>query len=387
MRNTVMPLVMVVVVALAGVYAMRSESHPGINGPDIHPGIFRLPKKDKFHVDSAALTITNEVTSEGQPPANRGENWRVTLVRALDRHAVTRSVVLALGERLTGHGCVTIIAPDDSPSFPMGVSRVLTVATVQAETPTVLGGTSRVTVQIGSALARLPDGHPAIGLLPDPAGSVRAALTITQQSKTDSAPAGWPNWWAAIGRSVADESLTRLATGGLPPVTDPETRTWIKDLTPLADWGNDLPQPPTTERLRWEYAFQEHLVRGWVGLMPGLTTPTKSGGEEPTLDQLIRRMESGGWQEAGAAGARIYSRTHEGRSEWFSITEAVGAIGWRVAWWQERPGMGDLFTAWSEAAAKGDRGAARLLHAHRDAPVLPASLREAARTALDGASK
>ena len=387
MRNTLMPLVMVMVVAVAGMYAMRSQSHPGINGPDIHPGIFRLPKKDKFHVDSAPLTITNEVVVDGQPPANRGESWRVTLVRALDTHAVTRSTVLALGERLTGHGCVTIIAPDDSPSFPMGVSRVLTVATTKAETPATLGGPARVTVSITSALARLPDGHLAAGLLPDPAGPVRCALSITQQSTADSAPSGWPNWWAALGRSLADETLKRLAADGLPPVTDPTTRTWIAELTPLADWGSALPQPPTTDRLRWEFAFQEHLVRGWVGLMPGLTTSTKNGGEEPTLDQLTRRMQSGGWQEAGAAGARVYSRTHEGRSEWFSISEAVGAVGWRVAWWQERPAMGDLFTSWSESATKGDRGAARLLYAHREAPVLPEALRAAARSALGGASK
>jgi len=61
---------------------------------------------------------------DGTPvPANRGESWRTVLIMAKDRHPLTRATMVALGEVLTGHGCIAIFAPVDAPSFPMGVNR------------------------------------------------------------------------------------------------------------------------------------------------------------------------------------------------------------------------------------------------------------------------
>jgi hypothetical protein len=189
MRNSVMPMVLVMVVGLLAWGALRSDNQPGINGPDIHPNIFRLPKKDKFHVDSAVLQSTNQVQVAGQVPANLGESWRVVLVVAKDRHALTRSVVLGLGEQLTAHGCIAIFAPLDAPAFPMGVSRVITIATAEpAKIPTVLGGEAQATLHVSTRLARLPAGHPAASLLPHPEGALAADLTITHH--TAAAPAG-----------------------------------------------------------------------------------------------------------------------------------------------------------------------------------------------------
>lgn len=386
MRNSLMPMVLVVVVVAAAVLLLRSESKPGLNGPDLFPGIFRLPKKDKFHVDSAALASTNQIEAEGAVPANRGESWRVVQVVARDHHALTRSVVLGLGEQLTGHGCVTLIAPVDAPAFPMGVARIISVATERAEIPVAAGGEARATVRVTSQLARLPAEHPAATLLPHAEGAIATAFTIAHHTPATAGVAGWPNWWAALGRGLAGTVVTHLAPGGLPPLVDPQTRAWLPTLAPMADWGTALAQAPTTERLRWDFAFQEPLVRGWVGHVTGLTTPDRSGVEKPTLDQLLDRMASGKWEEVGVTGqagsVRMFTRTADGRSEWFSI--APREVGWAVACWQERSGIPSLFSDWAKAAAMGDQGAKRLLHAHRECPLLSPEQREAARHALDG---
>ncbi len=394
MRNSVMPMLLVMMVGLVAYVALRSDNLPGINGPDLHPNIFRLPKKDKFHVDSAVVTSTNQVQLDGQPPANRGESWRVVLVVAKDRHALTRSTVLGLGEQLTRHGCIAIFAPVDAQAFPMGVSRVITIATDEsagpAQIPTVLGGEARATMRVTTQLARLPEQHPAAPLLPHPEGPLAATLTITHHTAAQSGVAGWPNWWAALGRGLADTVVTQLAPGGLPPVVDGQTRKLLTTLIPLADWGTALPQPPTTERLRWDFAFQEALVRGWVGHVTGLTVLDRSGVEKPTIDQLLERMTAGKWEpvvltSSESSGTRLFTRSHEGRTEWFSITSREA--GWAVAWWQERSGAPDLLAEWATAAAAGDQSSARLLHAHRECPALPKHLQDAARSALERLSK
>lgn len=386
MRNSVMPMVLVLIVVLAAVLLLRSESKPGLNGPDVFPGIFRLPKKDKFHVDSAVLTSTNEVTADGAVPANRGESWRVVQVVAKDHHALTRSVVLGLGEQLTGHGCVVLVSPVDAPAFPLGCARIVTIATDQAEIPAMLGGEARATVRVTSHLARLPAGHPAATLLPHPEGVTATAFTIAHHTTAATGVAGWPNWWAALGRGLAITAVTHLAPGGLPALVDPQTRAWLPTLAPMADWGTALGQAPTTERLRWDFALQEPLIRGWVGHVTGLTAPDRSGVEKPTLDQLLDRMASGKWEAVGVTDEtkptlRMFTRTVEGRTEWFSITAREG--GWAVACWQERSGIPDLFSDWAKAAAMGDQGAQRLLYAHRESPLLSPEQREAARHALD----
>lgn len=387
MRNSLMPLVLVVVVVALFVFAMHTESKPGINGPDVYPGIFRLPKKDKFHVDSAVLTIADTVTADGPVPANRGESWRTVLIMAKDRHPLTRATMVALGEVLTGHGCIAIFAPVDAPSFPMGVNRILTIATGTATIPGVLGGEASATLHVTSALARVPVEHPAAALLPHPEGPLAVALTIEHHCAAAEGVAAWSNWWAGEGRGLAGTILAQLAVGGLPPVVDAQTHTWLPGLLPLSDWGSALSMPPTTELLRWEFAFQEHLVRGWVGVVPGMTATTRNGVEEPSLAQLLKRMASGGWEEAGASGLRLFSRKHEDRSEWFSIASRTAGTGWAVAWWQERPGIPDLLSDWGKAAAAGDRGAAGLLHAHRSCPAMPKELQDAANRAVDGPGK
>ncbi len=387
MRNSLMPMILVVIVVAVSLALLNSKSNPGLNGPDLQPGIFRLPKKDKFHVDSAALIDEDVVTAEGVPPANRGESWRVVLVMAKDRHPLTRAIVLSLGEKLTSHGCVTIIAPLDAPSFPMGVNRIISVTTTEAQIPAVLGGEARATVKVTTALARVSTDHPAAPLLPDAEGSSAAAITITHHSRAAAPVQAWSNWWAGSGRNLAGVILERFAPGGLPAVVDQTTRKWLSELTPLSDWGSALTQPPSTDQLKWEFAFQEALVRGWVGTVAGLTITNRSGKEEPTIDQLLNRMKSGSWEAAGTTGFQLFTRKHEGRTEWFSIASRTQGVGWSVVWWQERVGMPDLLSEWATAAKAGDRGTARLLYAHRNCPALPKELQDAARQPIPAISE
>jgi hypothetical protein len=387
MRNSLMPMVLVVVVFAISLLALNSKGNPGLNGPDLHPGIFRLPKKDKFHVDSAALTFDDVVTADGMPLANRGESWRVVLVMAKDRHPLTRSIVLSLGEKLTGHGCVTIIAPMDAPTFPMGVNRIISVATAEAQIPAVLGEAARQRRGHVHCCARVSADHPAAPLLPEAEGSTNAAISIAHHSRATAPVLAWSNWWAGSGRHLAEKILERLAPGGLPAVVDATTRKWLSELTPLSDWGSALAQPPSTDHLKWEFAFQEALVRGWVGAVAGLTITTRSGKEEPTIDQLLKRMKSGSWEAAGTAGFQLFTRKHDNRTEWFSIASRTQGVGWSVVWWQERAGMPDLLSEWATAAKAGDRGAARLLHAHRNCPALPKELQDAARQPIPAISE
>jgi hypothetical protein len=292
---------------------------------------------------------------------------------------------LALAERLTGHGAVAIVDPFDAPPFPMGCERIIVVSTPEAQVPAEPGGPASATVLVETRLARLPPGHPADGLQPDPAGPVSSSFTIAHRSRAEGRAAGWPQWWAGSGRNLADLVLAQLAPGGLPPVTDPQTHRWLPGLTPRSDWGSVLTMPPTTDLLQWHYAFQEALVRGWIGHVPGLSTTTRRGEGVATLDQLLARMRTGSWEEATAQGVRLFSRSKDGQSEWFSIAPRTGENGWDVAWWQERSGIPDLLADWAEAAAAGDRGAALLLFSHRNCPALPPELRGAAEAAGGGA--
>jgi hypothetical protein len=379
MRNSVLPLFGVMSVLMFALLALRGDSQPGLHGPDIFPGIFRLPKKDKFPIISAPLKNDTKISAEGAIPLPEAETWRVVVISALDRAATTRAVVLSLAEKLARHGSVTIVDPVETDVFPMGCDRIMTVATENEQNPKVLGEEGAATVLVTTRLARLPNGHPADLLQRDPGGPVHMQMTINQRSRADGVIDGWPQWWAGFGRSIADSILTHIAPQGLPPVSDPETRRWLPSLLPRSDWGTPLALQPTTEHLQWDFAFQEDLVRGWVGHITGMQVTTKRSGEQPAELQLQQRMTSGSWESAGAPGVYLYTRkdTH-GVSEWFSFSPLPQQIGWSVTWWQERPKMAAVFEQLDSDATKGDLNAQRLLYAYRACPNMPTELRERA---------
>ena len=379
MRNSLIPLFGVFTVLIISLIAIRGESMPGLNGPDIFPGIFRLPKKDKFPINSASLKMDHTVLADGAIPVPTPESWRVVVISAIDRKPMTRAVVLSLAEKLTRHGCLTIVDPVETDVFPMGCDRIISIGTQSETIPKKLGGDGEVTLEVITRLARLPSGHPADALQRDPSGPVQQRMTISHRSRADGLIDGWPQWWAGCGRNIADVMVAHLAPQGLPPVSDPETRRWLTTLMPRSDWGTALTMQPTTEHLKWDYAFQEDLVRGWVGHITGMQVNTKRGGEQPAELQLQQRMTAGSWESAGAPGVFLFTRTDaQGQSEWFSFAPLPQKAGWTVSWWQERPKMLSVFEEWGTAATQGDGMAQRLLYAYRACPNMPMELRERA---------
>jgi hypothetical protein len=382
MRNSLLPLFGVVAVLIVALYAIRGQSLPGINGPDIFPGIFRLPKKDKFPVVSAPLACENMVVADGDFPKSTPESWRVVVISAHDREPMTRAVVLSLAEKLTRHGSVTIVDPVETEVFPMGCDRIIGVSTQRSTIPTTLGGDGEATLIITTHLARLLSGHPADALQSDPGGPVQQRMTLTHRSHATGVVDGWPQWWAGSGRQIADTIIEHLSPSGLPPVVEAETRRWLSTMLPRSDWGTPLTMQPTTEHLQWDFAFQQDLVRGWVGHITGMKVVTKRGGEQPAELQLQQRMTSGSWTQAGVPGApgvQLFTRTDaQNVTEWFSFSPLPHDAGLSVTWWQERPEMLQVFEDWGIAAAKGDMIAQRLLYAYRACPNMPKELRDRA---------
>lgn len=380
MRNSLTPLVFVILVALAAVLLTRSDVVPGMAGPVIHPGIFRLPKKDRFLVASAPLEISDVVSGEPAAAPVRGEDWRVVVVSADDRQPLTSATVLALAERLTAHGVVVVVDPPDAPPFPLAADRRLRVATSDAVALADPAGPCSGGVRIASRLLRPVDGHPMTRLLPPAPAARDHALDIAHRSQ---APAGsaisWPERYAAMGRGIADAALPRLAPGGLPPLIDVQTRQRLATLRPRADWGTSLWLPPSSDTLRWDGAIQEAFVRGWIGTISGTTSLDRTGAQVSSLDPLLDRLKRAGWSEQSEGadlvpGRRLFASQRDGASRWLSID--AHARGWEVVVWQERGSLVGLVESWIGAGAMTE------LAAYRDCPALPADLRARMAAAL-----
>lgn len=386
MRNSLTPLVFVVLVAVAAVLLTRSEVEPGMGGPTIYPGIFRLPKRDRFLVASAPLEASNEVAAKSDPvavpPPARGETWRVVVVSADDRHPLTCAGVLALAERLTTQGVVVVVDPLDAPAFPLGADRQMRVATVDAVLPNEPGGVCSGHLRIVSRLLRPVSGHPLARLLPAAGAEPDLVIDITHNSR---APIGstvrWPERYAATGRGIADATLARVAPGGLPQLIDPQTNLRLTTLRPRADWGSTLWLPPSSDTLRWDGAVQEAFVRGWIGTINGTSSLDRTGAPVSSLNPLLDRLKRAGWNEQSDGadlipGRRLFAG-REGESRWLTID--TRPHGWEVVVWQERGGLVALVEGWISAGAKAE------LTAYRDCPALPADLRARIAAALDGA--
>ena len=387
MRNSLTPLVFVVLVAVAAVLLTRSDVEPGMGGPTIYPGIFRLPKRDRFLVVSAPLEASNEVTAK---PADaevasvqaRGEDWRVVVVSADDRHPLTCAAVLALSERLTTHGVVVVVDPIDAPAFPLGADRCLRVATADAVLPSEPGGACSGLLRITSRLLRPSAGHPMTRLLPAPSAESDRVVDITHNSRS---PVGitvhWPERYAATGRGIADAALARIAPGGLPPLIDAQTNLRLTTLRPRADWGSTLWLPPSSDTLRWDGAVQEAFVRGWIGTITGTTSLDRTGASVSSLEPLLNRLKRAEWSEQSDGtdlipGRRLFSSQREGTSRWLTIDQRPH--GWEVVVWQERSALVAMAESWISTGAKSE------LAAYRDCPALPADLRARMAAALDG---
>jgi hypothetical protein len=382
MRNSLWPLVMVVCVVALTIFSLRGQAQPGMHGPDIFPGIFRLPKKDKFPIISADAQFDNQVSAHGPTLSQNPETWRVILISAVDRKPMTRAVVLSLAEQLTKNGSVVIVDPAETPAFPMGCDRVLSVATLSEENPTVLGEPTRAQVEVHVQLARFSATHPAAVLFRDEGTQETQKITLNVFAKPQGVVAGWPQWWAACGRQVSSELLRACAPQGVPAVSDEQTKRWLATMVPPSDWGTPLSQPLTTDNLHWDFGFQEDLIRGWSGHITGMSVTKKNGAQEPSVNQLMERVKAGQWELAGAPDTHIYRREQHGHREWFAFSALPNDAGWSVSWWQEREGILALFEQWFAAAQnKDDLSAAQLaqrrLAFYRKSPLLPPDIKNA----------
>ena len=394
MRNSVLPLVLMVLFGAAAIVLLPKGSPQGVNGPPIFPGIFRLPKQERFRVHPAELDAVNAVVGSPASAANLPESWRSVMVAGEDDQPATRAVMYALAEKLTEHGCLVVLDPPDSPPYGIGVERLVRVATRSASLPTDLGGACTARVAVGTRLMRFSADHPATRLLPAPAGPEAVTIEIDHHSQAKPGSAvTWPTWYAAVGWGIANTAVAAFAPGGLPPVVEPAAnpslRRSLASLLPLAVWKDALPLPPQSQALRWDGAMQAELVRGWIGAVHGLETIDAKSVRVPTLDLLLDRLKKGGWSASAettpsAAGRRLFTRDSEHGTEWFSITPQDGQRGWDVTWWQERAGIAALHQQWLDAAKSGDAHARLRLAAYRTCEAIPADQRAAAQALLDG---
>jgi hypothetical protein len=237
MRNSLFPLVGVVLVAALAVLAIPRGTEVGQDGPQLSPGILRLPKDASKAVASATIAAENAVavvTPPSRVPGLEPDAWRVVAVVAGDDHAVTRAAVLGLAERLTAAGEVAVIAEASKAPLPLAADRVLTITTDGEQLPEAPGGLCRATVHLRQEPVVLPAVHPAAGLQ-GATGVPMAEFRIAHASHGTGDAAHWANWFAAVGRSIGDQAIAALAgPAGLPGEWDrgrpapirPEAGSW-----------------------------------------------------------------------------------------------------------------------------------------------------------------
>jgi hypothetical protein len=366
--NSLVPLLLMAAISVvAVVLIMRGDpAMPGQGGPMIDPGIFLPAKNAVYQVKAMALTAEQKLSGDEGPAVCDPRSF--TVVQGLDHSPLTAAAMLGLAEGLTRRGGVAIFDPlrgpdgDTSPLLPLGAAYVLRVETVAGTPPDHAGGELNATVRIECRALRLPGDHPGSHWQADGAECARA-VTIVHHS-SGAAGGSWPEWYAAVGRGLAEAALTR----------------WFSEHPPgqpaaPSEWGSRLPMPPQAAAVRWEGAFQDELVRGWIGRIDGLRVSTPDGGEETALAPLERRLKAGAWVEQPPQGRfRVWMR-EPGDPVFFSVAPSAAPEGWDLAYWKERDDPLSWYQGWVAAAGHGDAAALALLAHHRDCPGAGAALR------------
>jgi hypothetical protein len=252
MRNSLLPILALVAVTIAAVFLTTGGAERGSGGPDVQPGIFRLPAKERQQIASAPLTLATQVSGALAHPG-----VRVLLISGDDGEALTRALLLGLAEECTRRGGLAILDPGKAKTgepLPLGCDLRLAVSLVAGAPPASKAqGTATVTWQI-VATAPVPAGDlPAAQWLPD--GLVPTSERTTVTTTVAGAADTWYGWYAAVGRHAAAEVFASLAISA------------VTDLAPHvtgAAWpapAARLPLPPGADEIRWEGAFQQPLVR------------------------------------------------------------------------------------------------------------------------------
>ncbi len=378
MRNSLLPIGLLVLTIGASLWLIRGGAARGAGGPAVFPGIFELPSKAKLMTPSADLEATNTLT--GVAPVGAA-TWRVLLLSGVENAPLTNTVLLALGEELTKRGYVVIMDPAShtvtSEPLPLGADGHLRIHTTASVLPPQGPGAIIFTTTIDAVPVRVPADHPAARWFPDLPAAVPTTLTIAHQS-TPRQTSPWPEWYAALGRSVSGELLRALAL----PATITDTAeivratAWVEPgQAESASIYGRIPSPPQDDVVEHLVAFQHPFVRGWIGHLTPVPVTTHEDGQRPARAELIRRLERGGWTAGPATAERLTFSKDDRASDGSTIHRSLTITGEDLVEWQERPKPVRLWEAWTDAAKAGSTTAAAQLRRHRNTAGLPAELR------------
>lgn len=242
MRNSVMPLVGMVLIAALAVWLIPPTEDTGRDGPQIHSGILRLPTDGELRLAEVPIQTTTEVleaTGGAPPPGLEPEDWRIVAIAIEDTLPLTRAVALGLGERLTELGAVVIYDVLDEPVLPSPPDRILRIGSRQVEPK---GETIQGEISIRQTSVRMPAWHPAAGL--QGAASVQER-TWHIRHRNEAGTATWPERWAGSGRELANLVLTDLGVAERLP----------------GDWDRARPVAPSGRYLPYGFAAPQML---WI---------------------------------------------------------------------------------------------------------------------------
>jgi hypothetical protein len=374
MRNSLLPLGLLVLTIGASLWLIRGGAARGAGGPAVFPGILELPSKTKLMTPSAELEATNTLT--GEAPAGAAA-WRVLLLSGTENEPLTNTVLLALGEDLTKRGFVVIMDPAShlvtSEPLPLGADGNLRIHTVASVLPQGGPGALTFTTTVQAIPVRVPADHPVARWFPDLPPAVPTTLSITHQS-TPRQATPWPEWYAALGRSVSSQILKALTL----PATVTDTAevihatAWVEPgQTESTSIFGRIPSPPQDDVVEHLVAFQQPFVRGWIGHLTPVPVTTHEGGQRSARAELIRRLERGGWTPGPTEGERLTYSKEDHASDGTTIHRSLTITGEEIVEWQERPKPMRLWDAWTDAAKAGDAAAATQLYRHRHTAGIP----------------
>jgi hypothetical protein len=389
MRNSLLPIILLVITSAFAWWLIRDGAERGAGGPEVLPGIYRLPQKAGQVTKPAELTVSTAHT--GSAPADAG-TWRVILIAGDDAHPFTNAAILALGEELTRRGCIAVLAPvvrDRPEPLPLNFDGTVRIAHQEGEPSAEQPGAVQCTLKLILTPTRLPPAHPAARWLPDLPASTATTMTLSHRSTPVAAPP-WPHWYAAIGRSCALELLNACGTPA--QVTDTIERIRLTAWTQPGQAGpgtteasvsiyGRIPSPPQTDIAEHVVAFQHPFVRGWIGDFSPVPVTARDLTTRSAREELLRRLARGGWSKGPDLGSDLVFNKDDRATDGSPIHRSVSISASGFMEWQERPNPTQVWQGWitsaaaAAAAGDADADAKAQLARHRTTAGIPADLK------------
>ena len=383
MRNSLLPVILLVLTTAFAWWLIRDGAERGAGGPNVLAGIVRPLVKSSQQTSPAELQGTT--THTGGAPADAA-SWRVILIAGDDTHPFTNAAILALGEELTRRGCVAVLYPvlrDRPEPLPLSFDGVVRIAHLDGEPPAEHPGAVACTLAINLIPVRVPADHPAARWFPNQQTSSPTISKVTHSS----APVGstsWPHWYAGVGKAFATEIL---ATCGTPEsATDTIERLRRTAWTLPGEAGPEIagapanlygriPSPPQTDIAEHVVAFQHPFVRGWIGDFSPVPITAHDLSTHGTREELLLRLKRGSWTPGLDLGTDLTFSKEDHATDGSEIHRTISISATRFVEWQERPRPTSVWQAWVIAAAAGDADAKAQLARHRTTAGIPADLK------------